>query len=91
MFFNEKESYTRVQSPGGRVLLVQGEVSLWEGYPPNDAFETPGWARSEAADTQIPATSEDRAAALLDDVKSMKENLKGAASELGAGKKKLKT
>ena len=89
MFFNSNEPFATMKDPSGsgRVLLVQGEVSLWEGYPPSDGFETPDWARTKSEGTQVPLDQEKRAEALVGKMAGMRSELEGAAVTLKSGKK----
>jgi hypothetical protein len=84
MFFDQSQPYARVPEPGdsSRILLVQGDIALWEGWAPGDAFETPEWAKTPAEDTQIPLDAEARATKMSTNLKGMKAKLVGAAEEL---------
>lgn len=52
--FDMSKPYVTLKEPGdtGRVLMVQGSIALWEGWPPTDSFETPGWAQKPSGNVQ---------------------------------------
>jgi hypothetical protein len=81
--FDLNAPYATVKEPGdsSRTLLVQGDISLWLGWPPSDHFPTPAWARGPAEDTIVPENFEDRAEAAQNRIAGMKHKLQQAQQE----------